>query len=128
MKVRKLARLHDYKKLAEEKENDKITHVNLRADSCGGKNRNIKVVLMLNHLLYTFPNLNSISLKFLVSGHSFLPNDTNFAFIEFALKKLVRLYTAVDDYILVMKTCNNKKYLIIIPLKSMSHNWFIKNY
>lgn len=34
-----------------------VTHVNLWSDSCGGQNRNIKIVLLLQHLMYSFKNL-----------------------------------------------------------------------
>lgn len=88
-----------------------VKHINLWSDSCGGQNRNIKMVLILHHLLYSYPNLESISLKFLVSGHSYLPNDTDFAYIETSLKQQMRLYT-VDDFTSVIKTCKKKNPLI----------------
>ncbi|KAL0821958.1 hypothetical protein ABMA28_005346 [Loxostege sticticalis] len=76
----------------------------LWSDSCGGQNRNIKLILMLKAMLNEHPTLDQINLKFLESGHSFLPNDTDFGKIECALKRQQRLYTP-DDYIQVMKTC-----------------------
>lgn len=82
------------------------------SDSCGGQNRNIKITLMLKTLLEELPNLEQITLKFLYSGHSFLPNDRHFATIESALKLQQRLYIPAD-YINVMKNSKKKKPLIV---------------
>ena len=57
-------------------------HLRLWADSCGGQNRSIKMVMVLKHLLATHPTLETISLKFLLSGHSFLPTDSEFGDVE----------------------------------------------
>lgn len=43
----------------------------LWADSCGGQNRSIKLVLMMMHILHNHETLESISLRYLLSGHSF---------------------------------------------------------
>lgn len=84
----------------------------LWSDSCGGQNRNIKMVLMLMAMLEVHPTLEKITLRFLTSGHSFLPNDTDFGDIECALKLQQRLYTA-DDYINIMKSCKKKNPLVV---------------
>ncbi|CAH1634669.1 unnamed protein product [Spodoptera littoralis] len=57
----------------------------LWSDSCGGQNRNIKLTLMLKALLNDHPTLKEIHHRFLESGHSFLPNDTDFGRIECSL-------------------------------------------
>ncbi|KAJ2940817.1 hypothetical protein O0L34_g5819 [Tuta absoluta] len=85
-----------------------VKHVIFWSDSCGGQNRNIKLTLMLKALLHSHPTLEKISLRFLESGHSFLPNDTDFGRIECALKLQQRLYTP-EDYMEVMKHCKQKK-------------------
>lgn len=74
-----------------------VKNLILWSDSCGGQNRNIKLTLMLKALLNDHPTLETIRLRFLESGHSFLPNDTDFGRIEYALKLQQRLYTP-DDY------------------------------
>lgn len=58
-------------------------HIVLFSDSCTGQNRNIKMALTLLKLAQQ-PDLKieTIDLKLLVSGHSFLPNDTEFGIIE----------------------------------------------
>ncbi|XP_063226904.1 uncharacterized protein LOC134533326 [Bacillus rossius redtenbacheri] len=73
-----------------------IKHLVLWNDSAGGQNRNIKIVLMLKACLEDHPSLQSVTLKFLLSGHSFLPNDADFSDIECALKHVQRLYLPAE--------------------------------
>lgn len=81
----------------------------LWSDSCGGQNRSIKLVVMLIHTLLNHPSLETISLRFLESGHSFLPNDSDFGDVECKLKTNERIFTA-EKYMEIMKDCriNNK--------------------
>lgn len=81
----------------------------LWADSCGGQNRSIRLVLMLIYILQQHATLKTISLRYLESGHTFLPNDTEFGDFECALKRKQRIYTE-KQYIKIMKNCrlNNK--------------------
>lgn len=88
-----------------------VKHLVLWSDCCGGQNRNIKIVLMLKVVLNSHPTLRTITLKYLESGHTFLPNDTDFSKIETQLKFHERIYT-VDEYINVIKSCKKK-----IPLQ-----------
>lgn len=86
------------------------------SDSCGGQNRNIKIVLMLKHLLCRHPTLKTIYFKFLISGHSYLPNDSDFSDIEKAIKLNQRIYT-MQDYANIMKNCRRKTPLVITEMK-----------
>lgn len=94
-----------------------VKHLTLWSDACGGQNRNIKITLFLKSILHTTTNLQTITMNFLMSGHSFLPNDTDFSDIESELKRHQRLYTP-DDYINIMKTCRKKKPLIVTKMES----------
>lgn len=85
-----------------------VKNLILWSDSCGGQNRNIKLTLMLKALLYDHPTLQTIRLRFLESGHSFLPNDTDFGRIECALKLQQRIYTP-EDYMRIMQICKKSK-------------------
>lgn len=76
----------------------------LWSDSCVGQNRSIKLVLMLIHTLQNHPSLETISLRFLESGHSFLPNDSDFGDFECKLKTNKRIFTD-EKYIQIMKDC-----------------------
>lgn len=51
----------------------------LFCNSCGGQNRNIKIILMLKACLEAHSSLEEITIKYLVPGHTFLPNDTDFS-------------------------------------------------
>ena len=75
-----------------------LKHVNLRSerriidysDMCTGQNRNIKVALMWLKIVQTLENnVEIIDHKFLISGHSFFPNDRDFGVVEMSLKKII---------------------------------------
>ncbi len=76
----------------------------LWADSCGGQNRSIRLVLMIIYILQRHATLESISLRYLESGHTFLPNDSEFGDFECALKREETIYTD-EAYIKIMKSC-----------------------
>lgn len=84
----------------------------LWSDSCGGQNRNIKIVLMLKTILMQHPTLTKIYLKYLESGHSFLPNDTDFGQIERALNMQVRIYT-LKDFMSIIGGCKKQNKFVI---------------
>ncbi|XP_068082886.1 nose resistant to fluoxetine protein 6 [Anabrus simplex] len=63
-------------------------------------------------ILETHPTLEKITLPYVLPGHSFLPNDSNFGDIECALKLQQQLYT-VNDYMNVMKVRRRKKALAV---------------
>ena len=49
--------------------------------------------------------INSWTHTFLESGHSFLPNDTDFGKIENAKKKNIGIYSE-EDWTVIIKGCN----------------------
>ncbi|XP_050510421.1 uncharacterized protein LOC126887115 [Diabrotica virgifera virgifera] len=83
----------------------------LWSDSCGGQNRNIKIVLMLKAVLETHRSLKTIYFKYLIPGHSFLPNDTDFGEVERSLKYQIRLYT-LNEFKQVLENCSKKKKFV----------------
>lgn len=85
-------------------------HLSLWSDSCAGHNRNIKIVLILKAVLEEHPSLEDITQRFLVPGHSFLRNDSDFSDIESALKLQQRLYVP-EDYEEIIKRCRKKNPL-----------------
>lgn len=89
----------------------------LWSDSCGGQNRNIKIILILKTVLEQ-TELEEIKMRFLIPGHSFLPNDSDFGDIESTLKMQQRLYTT-EDYINVMKCCRRKNSLKVHRMQSV---------
>lgn len=92
-----------------------VEHLILWSDCCGGQNRNIKIVLMLKALLNSHDTLKVITMRFLESGHTFLPNDTDFSKIETALKHYQRIYTA-EEYISIIKKCKKRKPLQVYKM------------
>lgn len=89
----------------------------LWSDSCGGQNRNIMLVLMLKAALTEHNSIEEIHIRFLESGHSFLPNDSDFAKIECSLKRQDRVYTP-NDYIRIMKNCKRNNPLKVHIMKT----------
>ena len=70
------------------------THLIAYSYACGGQNRNINVACLWMYLVsnkdcpYT-----TIDHKFMVSGHSYLPNDRDFGSIETANRRTQSVYT-----------------------------------
>jgi hypothetical protein len=89
-----------------------VRHLILWSDSCGGQNRNIKITLMMQFVLQNSPSLQSVCFRFRVSGHSFLPNDSEFGDVECALKRQQRLYLP-DDVVALMRDCRRKNKFIV---------------
>lgn len=88
-----------------------IRRLILWSDSCGGQNRSIKLVLMMMHVLHNHKPLESVSVRYLQSGHSFLSNDTEFSDAECGLKRIEKIYTDAV-YIEIMRKCRKKTSLL----------------
>lgn len=84
----------------------------LWSDSCGGQNRNIKIVLFLKTLFEGGNSLAPIYFKYLVPGHSYLPNDSNFRKIETAIKRQIRIYTLGEFKDIVAGCSKNPKFIV----------------
>nr|CAD7391966.1 unnamed protein product [Timema cristinae] len=67
--------------------------------------------LLLFVTMYTYPTLEKTTLRFLISGHSYLPNEAEFGDIECALKLQQRMYSP-EDYINVMLECCKRNKLV----------------
>ena len=65
------------------------------SDACSGQNRNIHIVSMCMHIVAEY-SFKTIDHKFMVSGHSYLPNDRDFGSIEIAWKKTAHIYVPED--------------------------------
>ena len=85
------------------KENAGTHHqVILYCDSCTGQNRNIKMgPTFLRFVQDPRVAVKTIDLKFMVSGHSFLPNDAEFGVIESASKKQQNIFVPQDWFDIV---------------------------
>lgn len=96
----------------------------LYSDCCGGQNRNYKLCLILKKILDEHPSLTTIMLRFLQSGHSFLPNDQEFGHYEKLIQKQQRIELP-SDYMRLMKDAHShaKKIEVI----EMKHTDFISS-
>lgn len=87
-----------------------LKHVVLYSDTCTGQNRNLNFVLMLMKLVDSDNNsIENIDFKFMVSGHSFLPNDSDFGSIELYAKQK-SIYVPEDWYDIIKKSRRNKTF------------------
>lgn len=83
-------------------------HIVLYSDACGGQNRNIKMALTLLKLVQSSEiQADMTDLKFMVSGHSYLPNYREFGIIEAASKRKEFIYSP-DDWIDIITRAKRK--------------------
>jgi hypothetical protein len=82
------------------------------SDSCVGQNRNCKMALMWAYVCqkYKFKQINH---KFLVSGHSYLPNDADFDVVEQQLRKKTEIFTFKKWHKQIAKCCNTNPYKVV---------------
>lgn len=84
----------------------KIDHIHTFSDCCGGQNRNKTVLAFIVFFVNSNSNL-TWRHTFLESGHTFLPNDTDFGKIEKVKnRQTIGLYT-LDHWIQLIKSSSN---------------------
>jgi hypothetical protein len=66
---------------------DGTKHIILYCDCCAGQNRNRTILSMLHYVLSITINIEEITVKFLLPGHSYMPADSIHATIERFTKK-----------------------------------------
>ena len=98
---------------------DGMQVINAYSDACGGQNGNYKVVLMWMYICQT-TEICEINHKYMVSGHSYLPNDADFGVIERATKKSTEMFVP-EQWCSVIRKCNGKKPFEVV---SMKHEMF----
>lgn len=83
-------------------------HVVAYSDACTGQNRNIKIVLFFMQLVSSEANeIDVIDHKFMVSGHSFLPNDSDYGSVEtYARNKTIYV---PEDWCNIITQCRRHK-------------------
>lgn len=96
-------------------------HIVTYSDCCTGQNRNIKLVLsLMKYLQKKETKTEIINMKFLVSGHSYLPNDSDFSFIEKRAKNTSNIFSPRDWYNIILECRKSNKY----SLTEMNHEHF----
>ena len=86
------------------------------SDACGGQNRNINIALFWSYAV-TKLGVNEINHKFMVSGHSYLPNDRDFGKVENAKKRHENVYTP-QQWMKIVEEANRKKAFNVVPMKT----------
>lgn len=76
------------------------------SDACGGQNRNKTIVALFLHICHCTP-IQSWTHSFMESGHSYLPNDTDFGKIERKKKFRENIYN-YEDWQRLIESCNFK--------------------
>ena len=98
------------------------THLITFSDSCGGQNRNIYLLALWLHMVasdqYSFTTIDQ---KFMVVGHSYLPNDRDFGSIETARRRASHLYVPTDWSDLI-RNCRRKNPFTVTD---MARNDFV---
>ncbi|CAK1586739.1 unnamed protein product [Parnassius mnemosyne] len=87
------------------------------SDCCSGQNRNWNVLHFMMFLVNKSPYLESITMHYLVSGHTYLPNDTDFSFISRELKKKTDIYTP-EDWMKLVRDCTKQKPFTVRDMKN----------
>ena len=91
--------------------NSQADNLVLYSDSCGGQNRNIGIVCTLLYIVASSEfSYKCIDHKFMVSGHSYLPNDRDFSSVETAKRKRDHVYTPVDWYEIIRTARRNNPF------------------
>lgn len=93
-----------------------VENLILWSDSCGGQNRSIKLVLMLIYVLHNHSSLKTINLRYLETGHTFLPNDTEFGDVECRFKSNPEIFTD-KAYIEIMLSCRQQNNFRVNRMK-----------
>ncbi|XP_049855595.1 uncharacterized protein LOC126336145 [Schistocerca gregaria] len=79
------------------------------SDSCGGQNRNFKLVTILMRIVQVpAQHVKEIIQKFLIPGYSYLPNNTDFSHIENKMRCNQKIYY-MNEILNIMETCRVKK-------------------
>ncbi|PSN54975.1 hypothetical protein C0J52_02354 [Blattella germanica] len=92
-------------------------HITMYSDSCTGQNRNSKTVLSMAKLVQSACiKAEIIDLKFLVSGHSYLPNDSDFGVVENKGRKTTNIFRP-DDWYDVIRQSKSKNPFVVTEMK-----------
>lgn len=93
-----------------------VKHLHIFSDSCGGQNRNHTIVRFLMALVQT-GRFETINQYFPQRGHSFLPNDRNFAAIKRVVRRYDRVYS-LKQYVEMIVNSNRQSKFFVKLVKS----------
>ena len=87
----------------------------LWSDSCGSQNRNLNMVALIIALVNSNNRIKKITHRFLWSGHSHLPNDSDFSHTE--KKKSTAGIFSPEKYVKIMKNARRKNIFHVTCMK-----------
>lgn len=89
-------------------------HVVMYSDTCTGQNRNWKTAMTLMRLVQSEDNnIEVIDQKFMQSGHSYLPNDCDFASIE-NFSRMQQIFTPDDWYSVIARSRKKNPFHVTV--------------
>lgn len=86
-------------------------HIIIYSDTATGQNRNIKIALALMTFLQSQNHVQVIEQKFLISGHSYLPNDRDFGSVEQSSKGKT-IFVPTDWYSIMASARRRNSFII----------------
>ena len=92
--------------------------VTIYSDCCGGQNRNQNFTAALIHAVNTIPNLQTITQKYLETGHTQMECDSMHAAITYA-KKSTPVHIP-SDWDIIFRMSRRKRSYTVIPMKHTS--------
>ena len=98
--------------------NSQAHHLIVYSDACGGQNRNINIACFW---LYIVANprfsYTSVDHKFMISGHSYLPNDRDFGSIEKENRKTQHIFIP-DDWCTLIQNARHKNPFVVTKMST----------
>lgn len=94
---------------------ENVTAIHTFSDSCTGQNRNWNLFFFMIYMVNYVDHISEITVCYLVSGHSFLPNDSDFSDISKAQKKQQYLYTP-QEWMDLIRNCRKRKPFIVTDM------------
>lgn len=87
-----------------------VTHIDAFSDNCGGQNKNKNIVKFWMYIVQ-YTHIECVHHRFLVSGHSFMECDQDFAVIEKAKRRLSHVF-APEDWVSFVAGVS-KKFIVV---------------
>jgi hypothetical protein len=72
-----------------DQQKNQVCHLSLYCDNCMGQNKNRQMLAMIQHFLSLSKKIRTVSITYLVPGHTYMPVDSMHAVIEKSIQKCV---------------------------------------
>lgn len=99
-----------------ESDNENIENISSFVTNLGtGQNRNWNMFYFMIYIVNNIEHISEITVCYLVSGHSFLPNDSDFSDISKAQKKKQHVYTP-QEWMDLVRNCRRRKPFMVMDM------------